>query len=54
MSTGSARKSGRSVGSSCTAQFGSCVPATISRFSASSVVRLVACAATSVCRRVAC
>ena len=53
MSIGSGRNSGRSVGSSVAFQFGSWVPSTISRFSASSAVRCVDAAATRFWRRVA-
>ncbi len=53
-SIGSGRNSGRSVGSRLAFQFASCVPPTMRRFNASSVVRRVASACTSVCLRVAC
>ena len=49
-SIGSGRKSGRSTGSSRAFQFGSCVPATISRLSVNSFVRIADCAATRFCR----
>ena len=51
MSMVSGRKSGRSTGSIVAFQFGSCVPLTMSRLSASSVVRCVACAVDEVLHR---
>ncbi len=54
MLIGSGVDGGRSTGLIDEVHSGSSVPLTISRFSASSDVRTVACAWTSVCRRLAC